>query len=128
MDKYQNWSELVANNVESNTLTIEEVDARRQVIDMLDTAEYQQWLSAIKKIESQEDWIRRVIQFANRYCEGDVRTCTYLLKEVHNWKTWLDLNREYKDVDYTTLFEDRDETKVQETIACGGGACEVNFG
>ena len=31
------------------------------------------------------------------------------------------------DVDYTQLIENTDETKIQETIACGGGACEINI-
>lgn len=75
----------------------------------------------------QEDWVRRVKQFSKRYLENDVRKCTYLLKEVHNWKSWLDLNREYKDVDYTLLHEDTDNTKPMEAIACAGGACELSF-
>jgi ribonucleoside-diphosphate reductase alpha chain len=79
----------------------------------------------IKAIEAKEDWIRRVIQFANRYCDGDVRRCTYLMKEVNNWKLWLDLTREYKNVDYTTMHEDQDNTKVMETIACANGACAL---
>ncbi len=82
----------------------------------------------VKNIESKEDWIRRVIQFANRYCDGDVRKCTYMLKDVNNWKLWLDLNREYKDVDYTSMYEETDETKAMETIACAGGACSISLG
>jgi ribonucleoside-diphosphate reductase alpha chain len=66
------------------------------------------------QIAAKNDWIRRVRQFAQRYCEGDVRKCTYLMKEVNNWKLWLDLKRDYKD-----------ETKPMETIACSGGACSI---
>ena len=31
----------------------------------------------------------------------------------------------YQAVDYTTLFEEDDNTKLSEAIACGGGACEL---
>lgn len=31
----------------------------------------------------------------------------------------------YTEVDYTSLKEERDNTTVQQTIACGGGACEL---
>jgi ribonucleoside-diphosphate reductase alpha chain len=73
------------------------------------------------------DWLRRVGKFAHQYLNNDVRKCTYLLKEVNNWKQWLDLQREYKDVDYTTLIENGDNTKPIEEIACSGGKCELSF-
>lgn len=71
------------------------------------------------------DWKRRVTQFADRYCEGSIKKCCYLMKEVNNWKIWLDLNREYQDIDYSTLIEETDETKVSDTIACAGGVCQL---
>ena len=74
------------------------------------------------------DWIRRAHQFADRYFEGDLRKTTYCLKDVSNWKLWCDLEREYKDVDYETLIEEENNVKINETLACSGGACEVNFG
>lgn len=77
--------------------------------------------------QAQMDWIRRVKQFADRYLEGDIRKCCYLMKHVNNWKKWLDLNREFKDVDYTALVELVDETKPMETIACSGGKCDLIY-
>jgi ribonucleoside-triphosphate reductase len=82
-------------------------------------------LTPSESIRAKNDWIRRVRQFAQRYCEGDVRKCTYLMKEVNNWKLWLDLKREYQDVDYMLLREDTDQTKPMETLACSGGACQI---
>jgi len=87
--------------------------------------EYQQWETEHQSWELKMDWIRRVKQFAERYCEGDVRKCTYMMKHVNNWKLWLDLTREYKDVDYTLLIEEQDNTKLMETVACAGGACQI---
>ena len=33
----------------------------------------------------------------------------------------------YKNVDYTTLFEETDETKLEQTVAGAGGACDVSY-
>jgi len=35
------------------------------------------------------------------------------------------LNREYKDVDYSTMIEEEDNTKIAETVACAGGQCSL---
>jgi ribonucleoside-diphosphate reductase alpha chain len=78
-----------------------------------------------EKDEDKQDWIRRVQQFADRYLDGDVRKCTYLMKEVNNWKLWLDLKREYVDIDYTTLIEDGDNTKPLLELSCAGNKCEL---
>jgi intein/homing endonuclease len=72
-----------------------------------------------------KDFVRRAKQFAERYFDGDVNTMTHCLKEVHNWKLWQDLMREYKDVDYSQMMESEDNTTPMETLACAGGSCEV---
>ena len=74
---------------------------------------------------SRLDWKRRVIQFAKRYCDNNLKRCCYLMKEVNNWKLWVDLHREYQTIDYTTLIEEEDNTKISETIACAGGVCQL---
>jgi ribonucleoside-diphosphate reductase alpha chain len=79
-----------------------------------------------KSWELKNDWVRRVRQFAMRYCDGNIKKCTYMLKHVNNWKIWLDLTKEYKEVDYTQFLEDKDYTKPMDTIACAGGKCELN--
>jgi ribonucleoside-triphosphate reductase len=78
-----------------------------------------------KKFELKIDWIRRAKQFAERYFEGDYKKMTYCLKCVHNWKLWQDLTRSYVDVDYSQMFENEDNTKVQQEWACSGGQCEL---
>ena len=50
---------------------------------------------------------------------------TYCLKDVDAWKNWVDLKREYVEVPWDQFFEEDDNTKVGETVACAGGACEV---
>jgi ribonucleoside-diphosphate reductase alpha chain len=84
------------------------------------------WLMLrVDKLKEKRDWVRRAKQFARRYFDDDIRKMTYCLKDVNNIKLWLDLNREYAEVDYTKLEESSDETKIQETVACTAGACEL---
>lgn len=86
------------------------------------------WLLAkVPNIERRRDWVRRAKQFAARYFDHNLRKMTYCLKDVNNLKLWYDLQREYKPVDYSNLFEYTDDTKIHETIACAGGACEVHI-
>ena len=75
--------------------------------------------------KDQQHCIEKINKFAHKYFSGDVQKVTYLLKDVYNWKLWIDLKREYKDVDYTEMVEREDNTKAQETIACGSGKCEI---
>lgn len=74
------------------------------------------------------DWLRRIRQFADRYFAGDLRRTTYCLKHVSLWKTWCDLKREYKTVDWESKVEDGPELLDVNTMgaqACSGGACEL---
>ena len=67
----------------------------------------------------------RCEKFANKYFDGDVKKLTYCMKDVYNWKEWVDLNREYSDVDYTQVIEEVDNVKPEQEWACSGGACEL---
>ena len=71
------------------------------------------------------DWIRRAKQFAERYVNGDIRQLTYLLKDVNNTKFWQDLSRDHLEVKWELLYEEEDNTKLQENVACGANGCEM---
>jgi ribonucleoside-diphosphate reductase alpha chain len=92
--------------------------------DVISLERTRQYEADLKAYELKIDWVRRAEQFAERYF-SNVRTMTYALKDVNNWKYWCDLQREYRTVDYTTMVEEEDNTKLEETIACAGGACEI---
>ena len=79
-------------------------------------------------LQRKKDWIRRAQQFADRYCEGNLRRLTYLLKDVHNWKLWCDLKREYKEIDWSTVVEKQMQVSIDSGKAgeaCAGGLCEL---
>lgn len=93
--------------------------------EILEISEYNIYKAAFIAWEMKKDFVRRAIQFANRYFEGDVKKMTYCLKCVSNCKLWQDLNREVVDVDFSQMFEATDETKPMDTVACAGGACAI---
>jgi len=70
-------------------------------------------------------FLDRCTKFADKYFDGDLRKLTYCMKDVYNWKEWVDLNREYKDVDFTSVIEETNNTKVDQEWACSGGSCEI---
>jgi intein/homing endonuclease len=82
-------------------------------------------LNKTKKYLLQKDWLRRAKQFANRYVKGDIKETTYMLKNVNNNKIWIDLKRNYKNVEWENMIEEEDNTKLMESSACSGGKCEL---
>jgi len=94
-------------------------------LEKVDDENIEKYQRDIKMYFLQKDWMRRAKQFADRYLDGNIRELTYLLKDVNNNKLWLDLSRNYKDVDYTTMSEQEDNTKLVENVACAGGSCNV---
>lgn len=76
---------------------------------------------------AKKDWSQRCKTFADKYLGGDLKKLTYLMKDVYNWKKWLDLNRTYKDVDYDAFIEHVDEVNInhQADSACAGNSCSI---
>lgn len=83
----------------------------------------------VKNHSGKVDWMRRANQFAQRYFDGDVKHVTHCLKDVNAWKIWVDLEREYQDIDWTDLVEesyliDADSISAQ---GCSGGKCSLSL-
>lgn len=78
----------------------------------------------IKGTEKKE-YKERCQRFADKYMNGDLKLLTYCMKDVYNWKDWLDMNREYKEVDYTQVIEEENNVKAEQEWACSGGSCEI---
>jgi ribonucleoside-diphosphate reductase alpha chain len=73
-------------------------------------------------------WLNSCKKFATKYMGGDLKKLTYCMKDVYNWKLWLDLTRECKDIDYTQCIEEFVDQKPELDTACAGGACAVSYG
>ena len=77
---------------------------------------------------SKLDWIRRGKQFADRYFGGNVRKMCHCLKHVYSFKQWLDLKREYKEINWEEANEATETYVNADTLAsqaCAGGKCEI---
>ena len=75
-----------------------------------------------------KDWIRRASQFSNRYFNNDQRKMCHCLKHVLSFKLWLDLKREYKEIDWSNALEDTETFVNADSLAgaaCSGGQCEI---
>jgi hypothetical protein len=77
--------------------------------------------STYKKIR----WVAQANKFSKRHFNGDNTRMTECLKAVDAWKRWCDLKRTYVNVEWDQFFEDDDNTKATEYIACSGNKCEV---
>ena len=77
------------------------------------------------KGNGKKEWSDRCKRFAGKYFDGDVRKLTYCMKDVYNWKEWVDLSREYNPVDYTEVIEEENNVKPEQEWACAGGKCEI---
>jgi len=77
------------------------------------------------KGNGKREWADRCIKFSNKYFEGDLKKLTYCMKDVYNWKEWVDLSREYTSVDYTEVIEEENNVQPEQEWACAGGKCDV---
>lgn len=79
----------------------------------------------IKEQHEKKMWVERAKKFADNYFNGDIRKMTYCLKDVNNFKTWVDIERTHEEVPWELLFESEDNTKVEQSAACAGGKCDL---
>lgn len=75
------------------------------------------------RINNMKRWINRLEKFAKSYLKNNIKNATYLLKDVYNYKYYIDLQNKYKPVDFEKMVEDTNNTSGSKELACGGGAC-----
>lgn len=84
----------------------------------------EQFLESNIKSHKKIAFLHKMIKFANKYMDGDIKKLTYCMKDVYNWKLYCDLKSSLIPVDYQMMIETEDNTVVSQTVACAGGACE----
>ena len=77
------------------------------------------------KGNGKKTWADRCQKFADKYMDGDIKKLTYCMKDVYNWKEWVDVTRSYASVDYTECIEEQDNTTPEQELACAGVVCEI---
>jgi ribonucleoside-diphosphate reductase alpha chain len=70
-------------------------------------------------------WVAQGKKFSKNYFGGDLVKMTQCLKLVDSWKTWLDLERAYKDVPWSKLIETDVSIDSASYPVCTGGQCEI---
>lgn len=70
-------------------------------------------------------YLEKCQKFADKYMNGDLKELTYCMKDVYNYKDWLDISREYKEVDYTNVIEEQNNVNPVQELSCAGGSCEI---
>jgi hypothetical protein len=75
--------------------------------------------------QEKKKWLAKCEKFAVNYFDGGLKTLTYAMKDIDNYKLWTELQSKYDNVNYENMFEDKDNTKLEETVACGAGGCEL---
>ncbi len=68
------------------------------------------------------EWVET---FARRHFAGDMRRATYCIKDVYLLGRWNLLTETWVPVDYTQMLEDDDNTRLEGTVACAGGKCQM---
>ena len=77
------------------------------------------------KGNGKKTWAKRCQKFADKYMDGDIKKLSYCMKDVYNWKEWVDIKGSYSSVDYTLCVEEHDNTTPEQELACSGGVCEI---
>jgi ribonucleoside-diphosphate reductase alpha chain len=76
-----------------------------------------------------QDWIRRVKKFAANYFKKDLDATIYCMKDVHLWHKWNSITKGFRLIDFTEILTEPQYVEVNTigSMACAGGACEVEF-
>ena len=76
-----------------------------------------------------KDWVRRFEQFADSYCNGDIKKAEYCLKDSYLLHKWNKIQKNLKQVNWMEDITEKKYTDVDTlgAAACAGGACEIDF-
>ena len=99
------------------------IGERLEPLPLLADTDIPESIDKLQLLFQKRMWIKRAEKFAGRYFNGDRRQLTYCLKDVDGLKCWYDLKRSLKPVPWEEMLEETDNTKVEQTVACAGGAC-----
>lgn len=84
--------------------------------------------TATPRYAEKVDWVRRAKKFANNFFNGDVQKMTYCLKDVYNNHKWNRINRNFTDIDWSTIDLTPNYVDVETlgAIACSGpNGCDI---
>jgi len=76
-----------------------------------------------------KDWVRRFENFANNYCNGDIKKAEYCLKDSYLLHKWNKIQKNLKPIEWKDDLTAKKYVDVDTlaAAACAGGACEIDF-
>lgn len=76
-----------------------------------------------------KDIISRIKKFSKNYYKNDIEKTISCLKDVHLFHKWKTVNRDFKNIDFTTLDLKPSYKNINEMggVACSSGGCEITF-
>ena len=79
------------------------------------------------KVLLKKDIVRRLKKFAKNYFKNDLEKAITCLKDVHLYHKWVNINRNFKKIDFMNVDLAPSFTNVGEmgAVACAGGSCEI---
>jgi len=81
------------------------------------------------KVLLKKDIVRRLKKFAKNYFKNNLEEAITCLKDVHLYHKWVNINRNFKKIDFQEVDLKPSFANVNEmgAVACGGvnGACEI---
>ena len=71
----------------------------------------------------------RFQNFAENYCDGDIKQAEHCLKDSYLLHKWNKIQANLKQVDWASDITEKKYTDVDTlgAAACAGGACEIDF-
>jgi len=84
--------------------------------------------ASIPRYSEKVDWVRRAKKFANNYFDGNVLQMTYCLKDVYNNHKWNRINKNFSEIDWSTidLTPNYADVETLAAVACSGpNGCEI---
>lgn len=79
---------------------------------------------ALYDFNKNREFDAKIKNFSGKY-NLDLKTVTYLLKDLWVYDRWCTIKESSVPVDYSKLIELEDNTTQQQEVACAGGACEI---
>jgi hypothetical protein len=79
-----------------------------------------------EEVESKKEWIEKTKLISKELFGDDIKSFTYMLKEIDNLNLWNTLSKEHREVNWELLYEEDDNTEILQSVACAGGKCNFS--
>lgn len=76
--------------------------------------------------QAKKEWIEKTKLISKELFGDDIKSFTYMLKEISNLQFWNELSKDHREVNWELLYEEDDRTEILQSVACAGGKCNFS--